>query len=84
VKKSIGELIDILSVTNIKIFYLVDKVQRNEHTKEDAKKIAKRDAIKKSFALNNKYEFLEIWSVADIETEIIKKLNQILIIMFNG
>lgn len=38
-KKSIGELIDILSVTNIKIFYLVDKVQKNEHTKEEAKKI---------------------------------------------
>jgi len=45
--------------------------------KEDAKKIAKRDAIKKSFAQDNKYDFLEIWSVADIETEIIKKLNQI-------
>ena len=38
-KKTIGELFDILSVTNIKIFMLVDKVQRNEHTKEDAKKI---------------------------------------------
>jgi hypothetical protein len=38
-KKTIGELIDILSVTNIKIFYLVDKVQKNEHTKEDAKKL---------------------------------------------
>ena len=38
-KKSIGELIDILSVTNIKIFYLVDKVQRNEHTRDEAKKI---------------------------------------------
>jgi len=38
-KKSIGELFDILSVTNCKIFYLVDKVQRNEHTKEDAKRI---------------------------------------------
>ena len=38
-KKTIGELIDILSVTNIKIFYLVDKVQKNEHTKEEAKKI---------------------------------------------
>jgi very-short-patch-repair endonuclease len=45
--------------------------------KEDAKKIAKRDAIKKSFALDNKFHFLEIWSVADIETEILKKLNEI-------
>ena len=38
-KKNIGELIDILSVTNIKIFMLIEKVQHNEHTKEDAKKI---------------------------------------------
>ncbi len=38
-RKTIGELIDVLSVTNIKIFHLVDKVQKNEHTKEDAKKI---------------------------------------------
>lgn len=39
IKKSLGELIDILGVTNIKIFMLVDKVQKNEHTLEDAKKI---------------------------------------------
>ena len=38
-KKTIGELIDALSVTNIKIFFLVDKVQKDEHTKEDAKKL---------------------------------------------
>ena len=38
-RRSIGELIDILSVTNCKIFYLVDKVQRNDFEKEDAKKI---------------------------------------------
>lgn len=38
-EKSIGELIDILSVTNIKIFYLVEKVQSGAFTKEDAKKI---------------------------------------------
>ncbi len=38
-KKSIATLIDELSVTNIKIFMLVDKVQKNEHTKEDAKKL---------------------------------------------
>ena len=39
VKKSIGTLIDELSVTNIKIFFLVDKVQMNKHTKKDAKKL---------------------------------------------
>lgn len=38
-KKTLAQLIDELSVTNIKIFMLVDKVQKNEHTKEDAKKI---------------------------------------------
>jgi hypothetical protein len=37
--KKLAQLIDELSVTNIKIFMLVDKVQRNEHTLEDAKKI---------------------------------------------
>lgn len=38
-KKSIAQLIDELSIVNIKIFMLVDKVQKNEHTVEDAKKI---------------------------------------------
>ena len=38
-KKTIGTLIDELISTNIKIFMLVDKVQKNEHTKEEAKKI---------------------------------------------
>jgi hypothetical protein len=38
-KRTIGDLIDTLGITNIKIFYLVEKVQQNTHTKEDAKKI---------------------------------------------
>lgn len=38
-KKNIGQLIDELSITNNKIFYLVDKVQKDEHTREEAKKI---------------------------------------------
>mgnify|MGYP003394975233 FL=1 len=38
-KKTLGHLIDELSVTNCKIFALVDKVQKNEHSKEDAKKL---------------------------------------------
>lgn len=38
-KKTLGTLIDELSVTNIKIFMLIDKVQKNEHTREDSKKI---------------------------------------------
>lgn len=38
-KKTSAELIDNLIVCNIKIFMLVDKVQKDEHTREDAKKI---------------------------------------------
>jgi len=38
-KETIGSLIDKLSVVNIKIFMLIDKVQKDEHTREDAKKI---------------------------------------------
>ena len=38
-EKTIGALIDELSITNCKLFYLVDKAQRNEHTREDFKKV---------------------------------------------
>ena len=38
-KKTIGQLIDELGITNMKIFHLIDKVQKNEHTREEAKKI---------------------------------------------
>jgi len=38
-KKTLAQLIDELSITNIKIFMLVDKVQKNEHTREEAKRI---------------------------------------------
>ena len=38
-KKNLSELIDSLITTNIKIFMLVDKVQRNVHTVDDAKRI---------------------------------------------
>lgn len=38
-RKTIAELIDELSITNNKIFALVDKVQKNEHSKADAKKL---------------------------------------------
>lgn len=57
-KKSIGELIDILGVTNTKIFYLVDKVQRNEHTKEEAKKIQDLNSYRSEItnAINEYFE----------------------------
>ena len=45
-KETIGSLIDKLSVTNIKIFMLVDKVQKNEHTKEDAKKLQELNSFR--------------------------------------
>ncbi|HUV42445.1 MAG TPA: hypothetical protein VMY36_00895 [Patescibacteria group bacterium] len=38
-KKTIGALIDELGITNIKIFHLVDKVQRDKRTKKDAKEL---------------------------------------------
>lgn len=38
-KRTIGDLIDTLGITNMKIFFLVEKVQQDTHTREDAKKI---------------------------------------------
>ena len=37
-KKSIATLIDELIVTNLKIFHIVEKIQKNKHTLADAKK----------------------------------------------
>ena len=37
-KKRFSQIIDELTVTNTKIFHLVDKIEKNEHTREDAKK----------------------------------------------
>lgn len=38
-KKKTSLLIDELSITNCKIFALVDKIQKDEHTREDAAKL---------------------------------------------
>ena len=38
-RKTFGSLVDELSVTNTKIFFLIEKVQKDEYTREDAKKI---------------------------------------------
>ena len=56
-QKTIGILIDELSVTNIKIFMLVDKVQKNEHTVEDAKKIQDLNSyrVQLSNAINEEF-----------------------------
>lgn len=57
-KKSIATLIDELSVTNIKIFMLVDKIQRNEHTREDAKKLQNLNSYRAELcnALNKEFK----------------------------
>lgn len=47
--KTIGSLIDELSITNNKIFYLVDRVQRDEHTREDAKKIQDLNKLRSEY-----------------------------------
>jgi hypothetical protein len=56
-KKTKAQLIDELSITNIKIFYLVDKVQKNEHTLEDAKKIQDLNSYRSQLvnALNEEF-----------------------------
>lgn len=57
-KKTIGTLIDELSVTNIKIFYLVDRVQKNKHTKKDAKKLQDLNSFRARLinAINEHFE----------------------------
>lgn len=37
-KKRFSQIIDELTITNIKIFHLVEKIGKNNHTREDAKK----------------------------------------------
>jgi hypothetical protein len=48
-KKTIGELIDGLSIANNKIFYLVGKVQRDEYVKEDAKRIQDLNKLRSEY-----------------------------------
>ena len=38
-KKKLSLLIDELSITNIKIFMLIEKVYQDKHTREDARKV---------------------------------------------
>jgi predicted glycosyltransferase involved in capsule biosynthesis len=37
-KKTLSALVDEITVTNIKIYHLVDKITKDEHTREDAKR----------------------------------------------
>lgn len=43
----------------------------------DAKNIARRDAIKKSYASNNSYHFIEIWSLKEVSTVLTNALEVI-------
>lgn len=54
-KKTIGHLIDEISVVNCKIFHLVEKVQKDEHTREDAKKLQDLNSYRSQVinAINN-------------------------------
>ncbi len=57
-KKSIATIIDELSVTNIKIFMLVDKIQKNKYTKADAKKLQDLNSFRAELcnALNKEFK----------------------------
>ena len=57
-KKTIGELIDGLAIVNNKIFYLVDKVQKDEHTRKDAKKIQDLNKLRSEYinAINDYFK----------------------------
>lgn len=48
-KRTIGELIDGLGIVNIKIFYLVDKIQKDEHTRKDAKKLQDLNKLRSEY-----------------------------------
>jgi len=56
-KKTKAQLIDELSITNIKIFHLVEIVQNNVHTLEDAKKIQDLNSYRSQLvnALNEEF-----------------------------
>ena len=57
-KKTIATIIDELIITNIKIFMLVDKIQKNEHTLEDAKKLQDLNSYRSELCngLNKKFK----------------------------
>ena len=38
-RKNLSEIIDELVTVNLKIFYLIEKIERDDYTKDDAKKV---------------------------------------------
>ena len=61
-KKTISTIIDELISTNIKIYHLVEMVQKNEHTREDAKKLQDLNSFRAELcnALNQEFKEREI------------------------
>lgn len=61
-KKNIATIIDELISTNIKIYHLVEKVQNDEHTREDAKKLQDLNSFRSALcnALNREFKEREI------------------------
>ncbi len=59
IKKSIATLIDELTVTNIKIFYLVDKIKGNQHTRAEAKKAQDLNSYRSELCNELNREFKE-------------------------
>jgi len=57
-KKTISTIIDELIITNIKIFMLVDKIQKNKHTRTDAKKLQDLNSFRAELcnALNKEFK----------------------------
>ena len=56
-KKSIATLIDELTITNIKIFHLVDKIQKNKHSRADAKAAQDLNRYRSELCNAINYEF---------------------------
>jgi len=57
-KKTAASIIDELIITNLKIFFLIDKVQRNKHTRTEAKKIQDLNSYRSELinALNKEFK----------------------------
>ena len=55
--KSFSELIDSLTICNIKLFFLIERVNEDKHTREDASKIQKLNSQRSQLknAINEKF-----------------------------
>lgn len=65
-KKNIGSIVDELIITNIKIFYLIEKVQKDEHTRQEAKKIQDLNKYR-SRLVSEVNKFFDIEDISNIK-----------------